>query len=315
MDQTLVVPSLTVTPRLLRELSGDATPEQVWASPKPGEWSMGDVVRHLLAADERVFLPRISRMLAEERPSFASVEDVLAPGRELGPLLDAFESTRGQLVEALRPLGPEAIRREGVAPRGPVTVASYASIVAEHDIEHRRQIHDLREGLGLKPKRAEAKRPLPMVEIIEAIGRGPAEVRRAAQGLTAAAMKQRPRPADWSIKEVMAHLLKTERDLFLPRLTQLATADRATFPSFDADAWARERDHRQGDFDDDWRGFEAMRAQTIALLTKVPAEAEGRIGFSGYFGPVTLIEYATHVVDHDVEHLRQIAEARVAIGG
>ena len=64
MDQTLVVPTLTVTPRLLRELSGDATPEQVWASPKPGEWSMGDVVRHLLAADERVFLPRISRMLA-----------------------------------------------------------------------------------------------------------------------------------------------------------------------------------------------------------------------------------------------------------
>ena len=70
MDQTLVVPSLTVTPRLLRELSGDATPEQIWALPKPGEWSMGDVVRHLLAADERVFLPRIRRMLAEERATF-----------------------------------------------------------------------------------------------------------------------------------------------------------------------------------------------------------------------------------------------------
>ena len=315
MDQTLVVPTLTVMPRLLREVCGDATAEQVWASPKPGEWSMGDVIRHLVAADQRVFLPRITRMLAEERPSFASVEDVLVAGRELGPLLDAFESTRGKLTEALRPLGPDALQREGVVPRGPVTVASYASIVAEHDLEHRRQIHDLREGLGLKPKRAEAKRPLPKAEIIEAIGRGPAEVRRAVQGLTAAAMKQRPRPAHWSIKEVMAHLLKTERDLFIPRLTQLATADGATFPSFDADAWARERDHREGDFDDDWRGFEAMRAKTIALLEKVPAEAEGRIGFSGYFGPVTLIEYATHVVDHDVEHLGQIAETRVAISG
>jgi hypothetical protein len=61
------------------------------------------------------------------------------------------------------------------------------------------------------PKRAEAKRPLPMAEIIEAIGRGPAEVRRAAQGVDGGRDdEQRPRPADWSIKEVMAHLLKTE---------------------------------------------------------------------------------------------------------
>ena len=35
MDQSLVVPSLAVTPRLLRELCGDATLEQIWALPKP----------------------------------------------------------------------------------------------------------------------------------------------------------------------------------------------------------------------------------------------------------------------------------------
>lgn len=314
MDQSLVVPTLAVTPRLVHALCDDATLEQVWASPKPGEWSIGDVVRHLLAADQRVFLPRLGRMLAEARPTFASVEDVLAPGRDLGPLLDAFASTRGELIGLLEPLGPEAWRREGVIPRGPVSVASYANIVAEHDIEHRRQIHDLRQELGLKPKRAEAKRPLPMAEIIEAIGQGPELVRRAVAGLTAAGMKQRPRPTDWSIKEVMAHLLKVERDLFLPRLTQLASVDRAKFPSFDADAWARERDHREGDFDEEWRQFQATRAETVALLEKLPAAAEGRVGLSGYFGPVTLIEYATHVVDHDVEHLGQIAEARTTIG-
>src|SRR6266542_2583815 len=167
MDQSLVIPSLAVTPRLLRALCDDATPDQVWASPKPGEWSIGDVVRHLLAADQRVFLPRLDRMLAEARPTFASVEDVLAAGRELAPLLDAFTSTRGELVSLLEPLASEAWRREGVVPRGPVSVASYANIVAEHDIEHRRQIHDLRQGLGLKPKQAEAKRPLPMAEIID----------------------------------------------------------------------------------------------------------------------------------------------------
>jgi uncharacterized damage-inducible protein DinB len=313
MDQSLVVPSLAVTPRLLRELCGDATLEQIWALPKPGEWSIGDVVRHLVAADQRVFLPRLGRMLAEARPTFVSVDDVLAPGRELGPLLDAFEAERGRLVDLLKPLGPEAWLREGVIPRGPVSVASYSNIVAEHDIEHRRQIHDLRQGLGLKPKRGEAKRPLPMAEIIEAIERGPERVRSAAQGLTSDAMRRRPPGGGWSIKEVMAHLLKVERDLFLARLTQLATVDRPSFPPFDADAWARERDHREGDFDDEWKLFRAARAETVALLRSLPAEAEGRFGLSGFFGPVTLIEYATHVVDHDIEHLGQITETRAAL--
>jgi uncharacterized damage-inducible protein DinB len=315
MDQSLVVPSLAAGPRLLRALCGDATPEQIWASPTPGEWSIGDVVRHLVAADERVFGPRLRRMLSEARPNFASVDDVLASGRELGPLLDTFEAERGRLVDLVKPLAEEALLREGVVPRGTVSVASYANLVAEHDIEHRRQIHDLRQGLGLNPKRAEAKRPLPMPEIIAAIERGPEQVRRATLGMTADERKRRARDGEWSIKEVMAHLLKVERDLFLPRLAQLASADRPTFPPFDADAWARERDHREGDFDDEWRLFKAARAETVALLRSLPPEAEGRLGFSGFFGPHTLIEYATHVVDHDIEHLGQVAETRAAIAG
>ena len=94
MEQTLVLPSLAVGPQIIRYLTADATTEQLWAPPKPGEWSMGDVARHLVAAEQRVFLPRIQRMLVEDRPTFASVEDVLVPGREIGPLLDGFGAER-----------------------------------------------------------------------------------------------------------------------------------------------------------------------------------------------------------------------------
>jgi uncharacterized damage-inducible protein DinB len=315
MDQSLVLPSLTVGPQVLRALTADATTEQIWAPPKPGEWSMGDVARHLVAAEQRVFLPRIQRMLTEARPTFAAVEDVLVPGRELAPLLDAFAADRKQLVELLGPVTAQGWQREGVVPRGPVTVAAYANIVAEHDIEHRRQIHDIREGLGLNPKRAEAKRTLPMPEIIAAIAGAPEEVRRATAGMTPALMRQRPPDGGWSVKEVMAHLLKVERDLFQARLNLIVSAERPSFPSFDADAWARERDHREGDFEAEWQTFKAARAETIALLQRLPASAESRIGLSGYFGPVTLLEYATHVVDHDREHIAQIAATRTAVGG
>ena len=315
MEQTLVLPSLAVGPQIIRYLTADATTEQIWAPPKPGEWSMGDVARHLVAAEQRVFLPRFHRMLTEARPTFASVEDVLVPGHELAPFLDAFAADRKRLVDLLAPVTAEGWQREGVIPRGPVTVATYANILAEHDIEHRRQIHDIREGLGLNPKRAEAKRTLPMPEIIAAIAAAPEEVRRAAAGMSAALMRQRPPDGGWSVKEVMAHLLKVERDLFQARLNLIVSAERSAFPTFDADAWARERDHREGDFVEEWHAFKAARAETIALLQRLPASAQSRIGFSGYFGPVSLLEYATHVVDHDREHIAQIAATRAAVGG
>jgi hypothetical protein len=87
--------------------------------PSRANWSMGDVVRHLLAARTmRVFLPRIQSLcIAEDGRASPSVRTCWHPGRELGPLLDAFESTRGQLVEALRPPRPRKrmrARRRGL---------------------------------------------------------------------------------------------------------------------------------------------------------------------------------------------------------
>jgi len=36
------------------------------------------------------------------------------------------------------------------------------------------------------------------------------------------------------------------------------------------------------------------------------------MSLSGFFGPITLAAYATHVVDHDCEHLAQLAATRAA---
>jgi len=57
------------------------------------------------------------------------------------------------------------------------------------------------------------------------------------------------------------------------------------------------------------------RAATIAFVRALPDGAGERLGVSGLFGPMTLRQYATHVADHDVEHLAQIARARAAALG
>jgi DinB superfamily len=83
--------------------------------------------------------------------------------------------------------------------------------------------------------------------------------------------------------------------------------------AFDPDAWAAERDHREGDFEEDWRQFHAVRAETVSLVGGLAPAIGDRPGLSSFFGPITLAQYATHVVDHDIEHLEQLARCRAAV--
>jgi hypothetical protein len=131
-----------------------------------------------------------------------------------------------------------------------------------------------------------------------------------AAGLDDAQRRHRPAAGEWGLNEVMAHLLHVETELFLPRLQRIATEEHPAFPAFSPDAWARERDRSLDGFDVSLAAFERARAGTIAYLRALPAEAGARLGVSGFFGPVSLQQYATHIADHDIEHLAQMARAR-----
>lgn len=318
MDRELVVASLAATPGLLRLLTDDLSADLAVRPPKPGEWSVAEVMIHLVEGDRDTFLPRVRRMLAEERPMFQSRNP--PPPRasllrsDVKSLLGAFESVRAEAVKILWGLRPDQWAREGVSPsRGALSVEAYAATMAGHDTEHLQQIHQVRSALGLRPKRTEARVALPLAEVAAAIRPLPNKIEALSRGLSAEQLRQRPREGEWSMKEVMAHFLKVERDVFLLRLQRIVNEDRPRFESFDPEVWAAERDHRQGDFVDDWRRFAEARRETVALLTSQPPAAADRIGLSGFFGPVTLAQYATHIVDHDLEHLAQLQACRAVI--
>jgi len=82
--------------------------------------------------------------------------------------------------------------------------------------------------------------------------------------------------------------------------------------SSDPDAWATERDWREGDVGAELDEFRRVRGETVALLSALgPGDLE-RVGLSGAFGAVTLHEYATRVAEHDAEHLAQLESLRRA---
>jgi len=191
-------------------------------------------------------------------------------------------------------------------------VQTYAQTMAAHDTEHLQQIQDVRQALGLLPKRCEARRALPMPEVIAALESTLPQLEQVAEGVGAEHLRRRPKEGEWCIKEVMAHLLDTETEVFLPRLRRMVSEDRPTFQPFSADAWAQSGDHRDGRFADDLAGFASARRKTIDFLKGLPPAAATRIGLSGFFGPVTVAGFATHIVDHDLEHLAQMTDCRIA---
>jgi len=307
----MIVASLRVTPRMLREMTRDCTAAHASTPPKPGEWAIVDVVRHLVEGDRDTLLPRLRRMLAEPRPVFAVRRPQDHDQSDLATLLDVFERARVEIVRILGGLGDADWHREGVSPsRGPLSVESYAASTVDHDTEHLQQLQDVRATLGLLPKRCEARVALAITELTTALAATPRAIAALASGLGTDGLRWRPREGEWSLTEVMAHLLDLERTVFLPRLKRMAVEDVPEFETFDADAWSRERDHRARDFAAELAAFRHARETTLAFLQGLPADAAGRRGLSGHFGPVTLAQYATHAVDHDLEHLGQMRELR-----
>jgi hypothetical protein len=141
MNHDLLVQRLDSTPDRLLRLCADLSPEDAIERPQAGEWSVAEAVRHLVEGDRDTFLPRLRRMLVEDRPVFESRERTSSDRSDLQTLLGQFESTRREGVGILRELDPESWTRQGVSPtRGPLTVEAYALAMADHDDEHLAQI-------------------------------------------------------------------------------------------------------------------------------------------------------------------------------
>jgi len=141
MNRDLLIQRLDSAPDRLQRLCAEISPDDAALRPAEGEWSVVEVIQHLVEGDRDTFLPRLRRMLAEDRPLFESRDRRRAEQPDFQALLSAFESARREAVRILRELDPVSWTRQGVSPsRGPVTIEEYALTMADHDDEHLAQI-------------------------------------------------------------------------------------------------------------------------------------------------------------------------------
>jgi hypothetical protein len=110
------------------------------AAPAPaGEWTPEEVVRHLLAVDEEVWLPRLDTLEREPEPHWPWYEPGLSSAEAHGwrGALDLFRASRRRVVAKLDALDDAGWARSGVHQTyARLDVAGLMRRALDHDEEH-----------------------------------------------------------------------------------------------------------------------------------------------------------------------------------
>jgi hypothetical protein len=106
----------------------------------PGEWGPSEVVRHLIAVEEVVWLARLRQLAAEERPTWPWVEPEPwqgSPGATIDELLAEFTARRRETLAILDGFEDDGWARTGIHTTwGEVDVVELMIRAIDHDDEH-----------------------------------------------------------------------------------------------------------------------------------------------------------------------------------
>lgn len=111
---------------------------------------------------------------------------------------------------------------------------------------------------------------------------------------------------EWSITEILCHLRDLEQEINLRRVKTILQQHQPFVAGIATDGWAVERKYNLQN------GFEALgqyisgREELILLLENADEEDWGRMIRHSIFGPTTLKEMISFIVDHDNNHIKQI---------
>jgi uncharacterized damage-inducible protein DinB len=151
------------------------------------------------------------------------------------------------------------------------------------------------------------------LELLKALGATPGRVESLVHGLSSAQLGCRPKEGEWSIAEILNHLLIGERDVILPRLQRMLLDKAPTFPSSATSRTGFAAAPEPSNFGEDLAAFRRVRSWTVAFLRRLSEEDWHRIGTTPTRGTLTIEAYARYLADHDHEHLGQLEATRTVV--
>ena len=147
---------------------------------------------------------------------------------------------------------------------------------------------------------------------------GPARLRAALAKVPPEAMKWRPGPGKWSVHEVVCHCGDSEANGAL-RIRYLFAEQDPLIVGYDQARWAEVFDYHDAPIEPALATVEAVRANTAALLKRLPEKAWSAAGRHTELGSYTAEDwlgiYAEHLEKHSGQIERNLAAWQAAKSG
>ncbi|HEX6819758.1 MAG TPA: DinB family protein [Ktedonobacterales bacterium] len=148
-------------------------------------------------------------------------------------------------------------------------------------------------------------------ENIAALQRTPATLVQLTSSLTDAALDLHPGPGEWSIREILAHLVDDEMYVMRLRLERIIKEDNPHLTPHDEKRWYATRNTTRDALGELLTDFAVQRAASLGIIGTLRESDWARKGVQPEYGAFTAEGWLATWAQHDATHLRQI-EATLA---
>jgi FMN phosphatase YigB (HAD superfamily) len=110
---------------------------------------------------------------------------------------------------------------------------------------------------------------------------------------------------EWCFTEIMCHLRDADREINLPRFDRITNEVNAFLPGINADIWSETRGYCSENGLTALEGYVQARIDLLERLSSLDSSQWKNTARHAIFGPTTLKELVTFIVQHDKTHIQQ----------
>lgn len=125
-------------------------------------------------------------------------------------------------------------------------------------------------------------------------------------GVTDAALDFRFSTDEWSVREILAHLLDDEMFVMRTRLERMMKEDNPQLTSHDEKKWYSQRNTARDELIQLLSDFAIQRRASLNMFSLLRASEWSRTAYHPEYGQFTAEQWLEHWVAHDITHIQQI---------
>ncbi len=143
-------------------------------------------------------------------------------------------------------------------------------------------------------------------ELIAALEQTGPSLGRLTAGLSDEALDFHSGPGEWSVREILAHLVDDEMYVMRLRLERIVKEDHPHLTPHDEQKWYASRNTTRDQLQELLADFRLQRAASLGIIKMLRESDWARQGTQPEYGTFTAEGWLGNWVEHDTVHLRQI---------